>query len=231
MIKLDIMDFEQIWCVDFEFCAPDGERPMPICLVAHEVRSGQTIRMWEQELRDSQQPPYPVGKNCLFVANYASAEMGCHIALNWPMPAYVLDLFVEFRTLTNGLSLPCGSSLLGALAYFGIDGMDVAEKEGMRQLAIRGGPWTDEERQKLLVYCESDVVALQKLLSTMDPKIDLPRALLRGRYMKAAARIEWNGVPINVEALDALRTSRTEIQEQLIAQIDRGYGVYDGRTF
>jgi len=231
VIKLDIMEFEQIWFADFEFCAPDGERPMPICLVAHEMRRGETIRLWGDEMRGSPMPPYPIAKNSLLVAYYASAEMGCHLALNWPMPDNVLDLFVEFRVLTNGLSTPCGNGLLGALTYFGIDGMDVVEKGELRQLAIRGGPWTEEERQKLLDYCESDVVALRKLLDTMAPKIDLPRALLRGRYMKAAARIEWNGVPINVEALELLRANWTDIQNQLIARVDKSYGVYDGRTF
>ena len=231
MIKGGLVEFDQIWCVDFEFRVPDGERPTPICLVAQEMRSGRTIRMSDQELRDSQQPPYSVGKHCLFVAYYASAEMGCHLALHWPMPIYVLDLFAEFRVLTNGLVTPSGNGLLGALAYFGIDGMDVFEKEEMRQLAMRGGPWTKEECQALLDYCESDVVALQKLLDIMAPKIDLPRAMLRGRYMKAAASIEWNGVPINVEALEALRTSWTEIRDQLIARVDKSYGVFKGRTF
>ncbi len=133
MIKAGLVEFDQIWCVDFEFGASDGEHPNPICLVAQEMRSGRTIRMWEQELRDSQKPPYSVGKHCLFVAYYASAEMGCHLALHWPMPIYVLDLFAEFRVLTNGLSTPCGNGLLGALAYFGIDGIDHVEKDEMRQ--------------------------------------------------------------------------------------------------
>ncbi len=187
--------------------------------------------MWEQELRDSQLPPYSLGKNSLLVAYYASAEMGCHLELHWPMPIYVLDLFAEFRVLTNGLSTPCGNGLLGALAYFGIDGMDVVEKEEMRQLAMRGGPWTKKERQALLDYCESDVVALRKLLKPMGPKIDLPRALLRGRYMKAAARIERNGIPIDVEALENLRARWTEIQDQLIARVDKAFGVFEGLTF
>jgi hypothetical protein len=157
--------------------------------------------------------------------------MLCHLALAWPLPVYVLDLYVEFRMLTNGLPTPCGRSLLGALAYFGIDGIDVAEKEAMRQLALRGGPWTAEERQALLAYCESDVVALSKLLPRIAPWLDLPRALLRGRYMKAAAQMEWTGVPIDVEALSVLRPHWANIQDQLIARVDTTYGVFDGRTF
>jgi hypothetical protein len=42
--------------------------------------------------------------------------------------------------------------------------MDATEKEQMRQLAIRGGPWTDEEKRALLDYCESDVATLSKIL-------------------------------------------------------------------
>ena len=208
-----------------------GERQMPICLVAHEFQSRETIRLWDQELRSSPHPPYSVSKDSVFVGYYASAEFGCHLALGWPMPTNVLDLFTEFRVLTNGMHLPCGKGLLGALAYFGIDGIDAVEKEEMRQLAMRGGPWTEEERQKLLDYCESDVLELHKLLGTMAPKIDLPRALLRGRYMKASARMEWNGVPIDVEALENLRTHWTEIQDHLVARVDKSYGVFDGRTF
>ena len=65
----------------------------------------------------------------------------------------------------------------------------------------------------------------------MLPRIDLPRALLRGRYMAAAAAMEHNGTPIDVETLARLRQCWTDIQDQLIAAIDRDYGVYDGRTF
>ena len=65
----------------------------------------------------------------------------------------------------------------------------------------------------------------------MLPRIDLPRALLRGRYMAAAAAMEHNGTPIDVETLARLRQGWTDIQDQLIAAIDRDYGVYDGRTF
>jgi hypothetical protein len=65
----------------------------------------------------------------------------------------------------------------------------------------------------------------------MLPRIDLPRALLRGRYMAAAAAMEWNGVPIDTATLELLRKHWTDIQDDLIAAIDVNYGVYEGRTF
>jgi hypothetical protein len=150
------------------------------------------------------------------------------------MPVNVLDLCAEFRLKTSGLSglsVPCGRSLLGALVYHGFNGIDTEEKQSMRELAIRGGPYSYEERRGLLDYCQTDVDALAKLLPAMMPTIDLPRALLRGRYMAACARMEWTGVPIDVETLDRFRSSWPDIQQTLIEKIDAGRGIYEGRTF
>jgi DNA polymerase family A len=98
-------------------------------------------------------------------------------------------------------------------------------------LILRGGPWSAEEREAILRYCHSDVLALERLLATMLPAIAVPYALLRGRFMKAAALIEWLGVPIDVVTLRLLRQYWTDIQDDLIAAIDKDYGVFDGRTF
>src|SRR5262249_41732539 len=149
-------------------------------------------------------PSYGTGPDTLFVAYYASAELGCHLALRWTLPVRILDLFAEFRCLTAGLPVPCGNSLLGALAYFGLDGLRAAEKGAMRRLARRGGPCPADERAAVTDYCQPDVDAVARLLPVMLPALDLPRALLRGRYMAAAARMQWNGVPIDTNTLARL---------------------------
>jgi DNA polymerase-1 len=225
---LDVLPYREIVLVDFEFTALPGERPDPVCLVAKLLRAGRTIRLMRDQFGPA--PPYPIDADTLFVAYYASAELGCHRALGWPMPARILDLFTEFRDRTNGLTTPLGASLLGALTYFGLDAMGAAEKEEMRALIMRGGPWSEEEWEKILNYCQEDVEALERLLRAMLPRIDLPRALLRGRYMAAAAAMEHNGVPIDVETLALLREHWDCIQDELIAAIDV-HGVYDRRTF
>ena len=224
-----MLPFAQVWMVDFEFKADPGERPYPICLVARELYSGKVIRRWRDEFGPA--PPYPIGEDSLFVAYYASAELGCHRVLGWPMPANILDLFVEFRHRTNGHATPAGRGLLGASVYFGLDHIGAVEKKEMRELAMRGGPWTAEERAALLDYCQSDVDALARLLPAMAPQIDLKRALLRGAYMKAVAAMEHAGVPIDTAALDVLRQNWTAIQDRLIADIDSDYHVFEGRTF
>ena len=228
---MPLADFSRVYAVDFEFSAASGERPVPICLVAKEFRTGHTIRLWEDDLRRRTEAPYSTDSDTLLVGYYASAEIGCHEALGWSAPARSLDLFVEFRNATNGLRLPCGAGLVGALAWFGLSGIDAAEKDSMRALAIRGGPWTTDERRALLDYCEQDVEALTRLLPKMLPSIDFERALLRGRFMVAAARIEAVGVPIDTPAHARLTAGWRPIQDRLIERIDADYGVYEGRTF
>jgi hypothetical protein len=221
--------FREVVIADFEFTAIAGERPDPLCLVAHELRSERRFRLWRHQLGST--PPYATGPDVLFVAFYASAELSCYRVLGWPMPERILDLFVEFRNRTNGLAMSAGSGLLGALVYFGLDAMDGAEK-GELQKAIGGNTWEDRHTQEeILDYCEMDVKALARLLPVMVPRIDLPRALLRGRYMAAAAAIEHAGTPIDTEMLARLREGWDEIRDELIAAVDREYGVYDGRVF
>jgi DNA polymerase I len=130
--------FREVWAVDFEFIAHPGERPAPLCLVARELKTGRTTRLWRDQFGPV--PPYPIDAGSLFVAYYASAELGCHLARGWPMPARVLDLFTEFRCQTNGLSTVAGRGLIGALAAYGLDTIGAVEKEEMRNLIMRGRP-------------------------------------------------------------------------------------------
>jgi hypothetical protein len=143
--------FREVVVVDTEFTAITGGRPLPVCLVAHELRSDRRFRMFEDQFGPL--PPYATGPDVLFVAFYASAELGVYRVLGWPMPERVLDLFVEFRNPTNGLPTPAGSSLLGALAYFGLDTIAAVEKRKCRKPC--NGTWRGRfTPEEILDYAE-----------------------------------------------------------------------------
>lgn len=220
--------FREVWLVDFEFFAPDGERPTPVCLVAREFFSNRLIRLFGNEIQD--RPPFSTVDNVLFVAFFASAEIGCSRALGWKAPLRILDLWAEQRVLMNG-RMGVRYSLLDTLTSHGLDSIAAVEKTEMRELAMRGGPYTESERLSLLDYCQTDVDALARLLPIMAPRIDLPRALLRGRYMAAVARMEFTGTPIDTETLALFRGSWGDIKDRLIVEIDQEFRVFDGRTF
>src|SRR5262245_37410595 len=136
--------FEEVWCLDFEFQAPDGENPTVVCMVAHEMNSGRRVRLWQDEF--GLVPPFRTDEKAVFVAYYASAEMNGFLSLGWPLPAFVLDLYAEFRIRTNGRRFDKGgNSLLGALAAYGLPHMLALEKKALRELVIRGGPWSAKE--------------------------------------------------------------------------------------
>src|SRR5262249_41929424 len=146
---------------EFEFGSNTGNRPRPVCLVAKDLRTGQVWRQFRGEFDSA--PPFPVGPDSLFVAYYASAELGFFKALDWSMPANVLDLFAEFRCITNTTPTP-DSGLINALAFFGLDSIGSTEKRGMIELILRGAPWSADEIAGILDYCASDVDALERLL-------------------------------------------------------------------
>jgi DNA polymerase-1 len=141
-------DFEEVWAHDFEFIALPGERPDVVCLAAHELRSGRTIRLWRDEL--GEQPPYRTDDGVAFVSFAAQAEMACDLALGWPIPRNILDLSAIFRNLTNGKETPEGKGLIGMQRYYGFDAISSKRKDAMRDIVLRGWPFTTEEREQIL---------------------------------------------------------------------------------
>ena len=222
------LPFRKIWACDFEYRAPPGERPQPICMCARDLRSGREIRLWGDDLR-SPAAPFDTGPNSVLVAYAAAAELSCFLELGWPLPVNVIDLFAEHRVATNGIPLPCGNGLLGALAIRGLAHIDAGEKEEMRRLVLGQTDYSDAERAAIVAYCMSDVDALAALLPTIP--IELPFALLRGRYCTAVARMERAGIPIDVELYRRVVENWEALKRDLIAEVNVVFDVYDDGHF
>jgi DNA polymerase-1 len=228
----DFCRFSRIYAIDFEYYVRQlGDIVVPVCVVILELLSGQYTRLW----LDSQvvsRFPLPMGRDTLFIAYNCVAEISCFLALNWEVPAYWLDLYVEFRWKTNGKGPQFGNGLLGALLYHHLDGISAAEKKTMIDLVLTGGPWSDQEKADILAYCQSDVDALRDLLPAMKNDIDLPRALFRAEYMVCCARMEHLGIPVDVEKFQTLRRYWDRLQLALIKEINWDYDrIYKGTRF
>jgi len=223
-----------LYSVDFEFhpegCV-EGNLPYPVCLVVQEYETGRVVRYWQDELRLMVEAPFPTDERSAMVAFFATAELECFLALGWPLPLNVIDLYAEFRNLTNGKPLPHGRGLVGALLYFGLPSIAATEKDLMRDLVLSGGPWSTTQKTQIMDYCESDVLALTALLKKMQAVIDWPLAQLRGRYLKAVALIQNAGIPVDSFTYNRLLLHWESMQDKLIAEVDQSYGVYEGRTF
>lgn len=223
--------YRAAWCVDFEFNGAAGERPHVVCMVAREAFTGTLIRVWRKDLLALNAAPFATGEDVAVVAYAAQAEMKCFLALGWPLPTNVLDLFAEHRVGTNGLPLLGGNGLLGALARRGLGHVDAGEKEAMRRLVLDNDTWSEAEQLAILNYCQSDADGLTALLHVMAPTIDWPRAVLRGRYTKAVAKMEHAGVPVDAALHQRLSDNWEPLKQRLVANVDADYHVFEGVTF
>jgi hypothetical protein len=166
------------------------------------------------------------------MAYYASAEWGCYLALGWPLPELTVDLYVEFRVATNGKTVPGGRGLLSAERWFGIGAIEGAEKEHMRKRILAGPPYSIEDREAILNYCESDVQALDRLLPHLiRPGQNLVPALWRGKYMEAMAEMEWRGVPVDAELYRRMEEHWLGLQARAIERVNETIPVYDDGHF
>src|SRR5687768_9847968 len=206
---LDQLPFARIVVCDTEFQTRPGDLVLPVCLVAKELRSGQTWRLWMGEFGSS--PPYPIDKSTLFVAFSVPAELSVSRANGWRDPARALDLFAERRLAVNGMPWREGAwSLLGAMADHGLDPGPSAIKDVMRDRIKAGPPFTHNERREILEYCERDVDGTAQLLERMLPGIlrrpcGLVHALNRGAYGIAVAAMEATGIPVDTTTLGRLQ--------------------------
>jgi DNA polymerase I len=218
--------FEEIWLHDFEFISRPGERPDVVCLCATELRSGRSLRLWRDQL--GERPPYRTDRGAVFVNFVANAECGCHRAIGWPTPERVLDLSAAFRNLVNGLWVPEGKGLIGALRYYGLSSISAKQKDATRARIIQGWSFTPEERERILDYCASDAEAPRLLLARMLPEVDLAILLHHGEFAAVSARMEFRGVPIDREVFAPLadRDTWRAVRDDMVPTIDARYGVY-----
>lgn len=236
----------QIWFVDFEFRIKPGGLPHIRCMVAREFFSDQEIALGRKQLLALRQSPF--SSDAAIVAYYASAEAGCFLQLGWT-PQNFIDLFVEHRLQTNGLPRPKRErkkglavqsgkeqksegrdSLLGALAFRGLAHIDADEKTEMRQLMLsEEDDLSPENEARGIDYCRSDVVGTEALFRYMYEReqIDWPRALWRGRYAIAAARMERVGVPMDVPLHRRLSENWPRLRHELIADVNHTFRVFD----
>jgi hypothetical protein len=224
------LPFREIWGVDLEYEAASGERPAPLCMCAKEFRSGREIRLFGDELLALKRAPFDTGPDSVTVAYAAAAEASCFLELGWPLPTNILDLFAEHRVATNGIAPIAGNKLTGALAIRGLAHMDAGEKKEMQE-AIGNGTWRGRYTpQEISDYCMSDSAALVALLPAMMP-LNLPFALLRGRYGAAVARMQRAGVPIEVPLYRRIDDNWGDLTRELIHDVNQTWRVYEDGHF
>ena len=127
--------------------------------------------LWRDDLLTLRAPPFDVGEHSLVVAYAVAAEASCFLALDWPLPANVLDLYAEHLLDINGLGLPREAyTLIGAMARHRLPVMSAMHKEAMRGKILDQDRWSPDDVVEILDYCSDDVDAGERLLLAMQAK-------------------------------------------------------------
>ena len=226
LLNLGVRD---IVVLDTEYISRKGEAVIPVCLCAQSLLTG---REWREFYRKDSFSSLPIDTQTLYVTFAAPAEWSYFLAAGWNLPTSIIDLYAERMLETNGRKNEKGKreapSLLSSLEAYGIDSMSAAEKESMRNLILRGAPYTVDEQNLILDYCMEDVHNTAKLFDAMLPDLDIQRAIFRGGYTRVVGHVEFNGIPVDTKAIEQLKQNWPDTMAKLAAQLeaDHGYGCY-----
>src|SRR5208337_280530 len=230
--KLRDAGVREVIHLDTEFIAQQNEHVIPVCLCAHALVSEQEWRVWLYD-NPRQSCPLPDGPDVLFVAYSAPAEWSTYLSCGWELPGNVIDLHAIHKMLLNGSTDRKGSkkqaNLLSAAEMFGIDAMLAIEKDDMRNLVLRGGPYTGQEQAAILDYCRRDVALDEQIFSKMLPYLHVGNDCTRGDYTRVLATIDWNGIPVDVDLISRFKAHWKNIRYGIARDLEEseGYGIYD----
>ena len=223
--------FKTVWVVDVEYCQHPTGLPDIVCLAAREILSGRGFSLWRDQLRPW--PPYDIGEDSLFVCySGMEAELACHLVFNWPLPANVVDLIVEYRMAVNGIELGGEKyGLLEAATRLGIPlHVSKEEKDRIRSRIIAGWPFSDTEQAEILAYCMADVDEEAVVLRELGPEAMSPWAVWRGRFVKSVSRMWYRGVPIDPKYVRLMNDPvvRSELRGEIIDDLQQAFPFFDG---
>lgn len=209
--------WERVIGIDFEYRS--GPPPEPVCMVAIEFNTG---KKWEVFFDQGSYCPCPIdfNRNDLVVAHNFSAEASCFGVLGWKLPPHICCTMAEYRNLTNGLKYRYG--LIEACKVMGIPCVESSHKDKMRDLALRGWPYTEEEKSDLMDYCSKDVEVLIPLVGKLNPSM---QSLIRGRYSAENGLMSIRGVPVDASGLVEFENRKGEILLEKAQEVNQLCGV------
>jgi hypothetical protein len=225
--------YDRIILCDTEFTHPitkeggrEGNLPTPICVCFHELHSGVSFSLWDEELHIPS--PITFTGNDLFICYNAGAELSIFTVLGWPLPTHLLDLMVVYRQEICLIPKEDTSyGLSAALEHYKIETpLQKEYKKKLQERCIEGFPFDEADKRKILKYCMEDTTEMVKLMRCL-PEVSLTRFLSYGRYMKSVAAIEQTGLPVHMDTYRTLKHHWGEVKAHLRNQVNAVYKLYD----
>ena len=228
--------WRRVWVLDTEYKSVEGGLQIPHCLCALDLIGLERRDVW---LESGMPCPFSMAKDELFVFYAADADALTFVAEGWPTPLNIIDPRIEWMRSDNGGDQfkpngreKKGYSLLDAARMFHLPAIPDSAKKYWRDIAIRGAPFTEEEKQGLLRYCRADVDLTVRVLMALWDEANLSdlrvfhQALVRGRFLAAAARCYATGIPLYMPDVRRLVRHASEARLGLIRNKANIFPVY-----
>jgi hypothetical protein len=200
--------WRRAWVLDSENTPVAAGMQIPICLCALDLITLERRDVW---LEPGMACPFAMMSDELFILWAADADILTFIAMGWKTPLNVIDPRIGWMRIDNGgdqfkpnSAEKKGYSLLDAARAYRVPAIPESVKKHWRDIAIRGGPFTAEEKAGLLRYCRGDVDCTARVLLKMWDEVGFGdhqifgQALIFGRYQAAAARCYVTAIPLNM---------------------------------
>jgi DNA polymerase-1 len=238
-------NYDDVIAYDFEFQTEGGRhqdpingrdkggRQLPLSLATRSLRTGEGRVYWREELLQMRRAPFDTSARTLALTWFGSAEGHCFEALKWKeRPQREVDGFAEWRLRRNGYADNKHPSLVDALLRLRLPCTGAAAKEASREeiLTTPERNMTLEWKENIGRYNLSDADGTLGIGLKLEPEIDMPRALFRGRYDQVCGVIEHNGVPLDAVWWERFSQVREPLLLRLVQKLDR-FQIYDGLTF
>ena len=228
--------FKKIVVVDTEFQSDKSNSycAKALCAVYKDLNTDQTFKIWDYGHNNLAQHHFDF-EETLFVCFYATAEVGYFLKQLMGRPPYIFDCWTEYAKLYKGsreLSL-----LAAATAYSYPNPISKEEKERFRNICINQNTWTKKEKEKILKYCEGDVLmneyVFYKILNDLenicgnDYEILLEQALARGQIMACYAKVTHNGIPFDTALVDDFNNYWHLVKDSVIRKLNKELDLWD----
>lgn len=216
------------WAVENEMVPPS---------MHHALRAVAGLRYGRSNAKESK-PVKPVADafieqhdSDLFVAHNAVGEMKYLLRQLIPLPKNWFDTLVAFRYRSNEPHLP-EAGLSAALHRMGMSQLAPPATIEIRNriLDLCFDPAQASDRQMVVDCCFQDCGGALSLYERLFRQID-PRIMVHwAEYLKAVARMELRGIPVDLETVGMIDRCRPAIKEMLIEAANRVYLVFrDGQ--
>ena len=239
--------FDRVLSLDTEFRF-DETMTIPkkvLCFCYMDIFTGEKWEFWEYDKPTKFGNHFDNTRN-LIISYVATAEIGCYLNLNHPVPPNVIDLFVEVKRLYLDKRERGKFKMLDIAQMYGLlDVMTKEEKDKTRDLIIYNEEYSSDQRREILDYCMSDVeIAAEifkciiedietrnKLKTAEDYSRELWQMMFRGSSITAIAKIEKNGIPIDNYKLNQFNKYWPEVKDKIILKYNKEIDCFDGTTF